>query len=269
MFLSHEDEELKFLEFTLLLYSIPSLQENVIANIIDRLASLMSDAHIPFLASEIQNELKIQKVREEVCEAIQVICDQNKQPFHYFKKSDKNFSRRLGQDFFYNEPETFVVGYETVTSKADIDSESVLSDKTKDVKVPRYAIHVPLKNSLKVLFSIPGMLQEILDYEVQLENEWRERNVMSNVMQGQAWRSIKTRLTEKKMFPLILYMDDFDPFNELGSHGGEQKVTGVYVSCPFLPPHLINRKENVILRPHFTVNTIHYFRKILSFTKKS
>lgn len=42
-------------------------------------------------------------------------------------------------------------------------------------------------------------------------------------------------------------MDEFEPGNALGSHAGEQKLVGIYVSLACFPPHLRAKLENIFL----------------------
>lgn len=47
--------------------------------------------------------------------------------------------------------------------------------------------------------------------------------------------------------PLIIFADEFETGNALGSHSGQQKLMGVYISLPFLPPHLVSDLKNIFL----------------------
>ena len=39
--------------------------------------------------------------------------------------------------------------------------------------------------------------------------------------------------------------------NALGSHAGEQELAGVYISLPFLPPHLVCKMTNILVAAIF------------------
>lgn len=70
-------------------------------------------------------------------------------------------------------------------------------------------------------------------------------------MQGRVWRSKYSNLVNETVLSIFLYYDDFEPGNALGSHAGEQEIGGTYVSCPFLPPHLVAKINNIIVASLF------------------
>ena len=97
------------------------------------------------------------------------------------------------------------------------------------------------------MLSKPGVFKEIQDYVKILANE---TSIVSNIMQGDLW-SKKYSNGDKTVFPIFLYFDDFETRNLLGSHAGEEKLGGVYVSLACLPPHLTAKVENIFLSTIF------------------
>lgn len=117
---------------------------------------------------------------------------------------------------------------------------------------PITAVHLPLINQLKIFFEIPGLLQEILNYEEKTYKLFNVKGVYSNVLHGQLWQKLyKPLFQDKTVFPLFLFFDDFETGNALGSHSGKQKFGGVYVSLPTLPPHLRAKLKNIFLTTIF------------------
>lgn len=49
------------------------------------------------------------------------------------------------------------------------------------------------------------------------------------------------------ILPLIIYFDDFEIGNPLGSHAGIHKLGAIYVSVPCLPPHYVTLLQNILL----------------------
>lgn len=260
MFISREEKDLKFLEFSLFLHSIPSLQKTVANDILVELGKLFGHCFMPFVNSQLQEELKFRRCSQEILGAVEVVIGQIEQPFKVLKSHKTGQALQFEQEFAYEEPERFIVGYEIV-DKITKDGDSTVSDKDK---VPRNASFISVKNSLKSLLEVPGIWTEILEYQEKLSAEFKSRHVISNVMQGQLWKQLELLYEGKTVLPLILFVDDFDPLNELGSHGGAQQLTGTYISCPFLPPHLANRKENVFLNTIFLAK----YRKMFDSTFK-
>ena len=66
-------------------------------------------------------------------------------------------------------------------------------------------------------------------------------------MQGKLWQRKYGYLEDKIVLPIFIYYDDFEPGNAMGSHAGEQKLGGIYMSLPFLPPHLVAKLSNIFV----------------------
>lgn len=61
------------------------------------------------------------------------------------------------------------------------------------------------------------------------------------------------------ILPLILYFDDFESGNALGSHAGQYKLGAVYVSIGTVPPDKQSRLENIFLAQLFYSNDRNVF----------
>ena len=141
----------------------------------------------------------------------------------------------------YTDSEKFEIGQETIF---------VIMNMTEIIvkKVPRYAVYVPLQNSLKRLLETREIFLEIETYLKELS---KEKEICSHPMQGELWIKKCASNINKVVLPLHFYTDDFEPGNSLGSHAGIQKLTGGYIALPFLPPHLVHKKENILLSSIF------------------
>jgi len=47
-------------------------------------------------------------------------------------------------------------------------------------------------------------------------------NVLTSIVHGDVWKHIEKQFAEKLVLPLLLYFDDFEINNPLGSHSGIQ-----------------------------------------------
>lgn len=94
---------------------------------------------------------------------------------------------------------------------------------------------VPLNLVLSRFLAIHGIFDEILTYIKELE---KYDDPIENLMQGISWkqtlRNNKSNNNELHL-PLILYFDDLEVNNPLGSHASIHKLGATYVSLPFLP----------------------------------
>ncbi|KAJ8678171.1 hypothetical protein QAD02_013958 [Eretmocerus hayati] len=75
----------------------------------------------------------------------------------------------------------------------------------------------------------------------------KRSNVISNHVQGTMWRTKYAAFLSKGDggFPLGIWYDDFQTGNGMGSAEFEQKLGGVYVRCPALPPHLLSKLYSI------------------------
>lgn len=51
----------------------------------------------------------------------------------------------------------------------------------------------------------------------------------------------------KILFPFLLYFDEFETNNHLGSHAGLQKLGAIYISLPSFPTEHSSKLENIFL----------------------
>ena len=165
------------------------------------------------------------------CNKISLILNENKNPFENFSSEQLRF-KMLKEYCGFQIPEKFDLGYEMLN----------------DVRTLVQASHIPLEYTLKSTLEIPGLFQEIKQY-MRKFNE--EKTVISNIVQGRAWRKKYNTVTNKTILPIIINYDDFGTGNALGSHSGEQALGGVYVSLPCLPPHLVAKLNNIFITSVF------------------
>lgn len=61
------------------------------------------------------------------------------------------------------------------------------------------------------------------------------------------WKSKITCFGDKMTIPYILYYDDFEVNNALGSHATEHTLVAFYYSFPTFPGHLLSSPENIFV----------------------
>lgn len=103
---------------------------------------------------------------------------------------------------------------------------------------------IPIRKSLKCFFELHHVLENTLSHLSDLENE---SSIISNVVQGEAWKSKKQNFGDRIVFPYYLYQDDYENNNPLGSHRGVGKVGAIYVMIACLPPSMQSKTENIFL----------------------
>ncbi|KAL7304634.1 hypothetical protein TKK_0002881 [Trichogramma kaykai] len=77
-------------------------------------------------------------------------------------------------------------------------------------------------------------------------------------MQGSLWKKKYENLNQPNVtLPLVEFFDNFEPGNGLGSHAGDQKLDGIYMSMPFLPFNSVSKLKNIL------VSSVFYFAFVL------
>ncbi|CAH1111557.1 unnamed protein product [Psylliodes chrysocephalus] len=97
------------------------------------------------------------------------------------------------------------------------------------------------------------MPQEIflgVSEDQQLKKEYSENNVLRNIIHGSNWSS----KFHSEILPLVLYYDDFERGNPLGSHAGNYKISDIYFFIATLPPDHLSKLENIFVT--FLVHSI-------------
>lgn len=123
-----------------------------------------------------------------------------------------------------------------------IDKENVLRTKSINNAVRFF----PLHSIFQCLFNETTFLSHIVNYKKDLEA--RTSNEIFNYIQSPHWKEIinKLNLPEDELaVPLLIYFDEFEPNNPLGSHKGEQKVGAVYVKFACIPDYMASKLASV------------------------
>jgi hypothetical protein len=219
------------------IYSKMSVPRNVVqlvAKEVENLLSLSKEA----ILNNLQNQLKENNI--EMNPDLRVILDN---VLEEFSSSMYNFkSEYLRFKFFEKkgtliQPTEFRIGQRLEVSRGP-DSKLALVPATMQV--------IAVADVLKQLLLLPGVMKDILE---KIENQKDSSNGIENIMQGSVWINILSKLKDDECLhlPLILFFDDFEVGNPLGSHSGIHKLGGIYISLPFLPVHYMSQLNNIIM----------------------
>lgn len=244
------------LKFTLKLYNNPLLSRKAVDEIITTFDDFLSNLFIPFVQEEIKTNLSHLQ-HEESIHQVQFILENSKHFFNHYSTEHFRFKFYQEESFFIP-PESFEIGEEAVHDNRN--------PQKVDIKIKKvYGAHVPLQKTLETFFSIPGIFEQMHEYYKELSTE---KNVLSNFVQGDLWsKNYCTQNEDELVFPLVVYFDEFQTGNPLGSHALEQKFGGFYASLPCLPPHLVAKLENVFLLSIFYSKHLQQFGNEKVFSK--
>lgn len=123
---------------------------------------------------------------------------------------------------------------------------------------------IPLNLVLQKFFSQGSILEETLMYVRSINLNSPE---ITNIMQGKVWGDKLQKLvsSDKEInLPIIVFYDDFEINNPLGSHAGIHKIGGLYISLPFLPLKLVSHVENIFVLAFFhTSDRVKFGNKVV------
>lgn len=121
-----------------------------------------------------------------------------------------------------------------------------------DNRIKLKAVHIPLEHQLKIFWEIPGVFNEMREYEKEINKLFKEHQMYSNFIHGALWQNYYKPIYEGRIvIPILIFFDDLESSNALGSHAGGQKFGCVYVFFPTLPPQWRSKLKNVLLTTIF------------------
>lgn len=141
----------------------------------------------------------------------------------------------------YIEPKSIKIG--STSSLSRISSTTPPDLILKNANVQKICI----KTKLKEFLQIPGVLNDILDHiKTELSS-----TIITSIYQGNLWKSLQPIYLDKTVFPLLLFFDDLEPCNVLGSRAGLYKIGTVYISLACIPTEYASLLENIFLAQLF------------------
>ena len=223
------------LQFAAKLYKFPNMPRKLI-NLIMNDASDLFDSLLNCLKSETSNRLQSLGASKDYLSEIENVFNKFSVPFHNVKTERKRLSQFESYDTLIM-PQNYKIGERT-------DFKTNLGGTTR-INIPLTAQLIPIRYVLKKFFEMPSVFQETEKYInfLFLGNE-----IISNIIQSPHWKKKLARHDpSKKVYPLLLYFDDYENNNPLGSHKGISKCGAVYLSIPCLPPEFQAKIENIFL----------------------
>lgn len=219
------------------LYSNPSFSRNLVQTVIDSSQELINNIFSIISTRYNQNQSHVTN---------------NYNTFQtIFLEVDNTFSRLqteyLRLQFFENSsayirPKEFNIGTSSVLT--NIDSTTPPDLIIKQVQGQKICI----KKKLKQFLELPNVFTKIVEY---INNEVSSQNVITSIYQGIIWKKIQSNFFPKTVFPLLLFFDDLEPCNVLGSRAGLYKLGTVYISLACIPQEYASLLENIFLAQLF------------------
>ena len=116
--------------------------------------------------------------------------------------------------------------------------------RTKRLLVTKNSLSIiPIKSVIKKFLELPNVFSTIVENIEKIKSN----SLIDSVIKGDFWKSVTANLNDKIIFPLILYFDDVEINNPLGSHKTIKKIGACYMSIPVIPAKYASKLENIFL----------------------
>lgn len=208
-----------------------NMPRNAIQKVVTSFSSYIENVYIPDLKSQL-------KKKGELCKNFSLtdidnLLDANAHPLVEYSTDYKRFK-------LFSELEIFFppVEYEIGQKMSCLEENDKVMIKSK----PATGQWIPLKHTLQSVLSTGNLFHEI---QMNVQELLSEEDIISNFVQGTFWRGrIEARKSEN-VLPIIVYYDDIETGNALGSHAGSNNLGVVYATIPCLPPSLSSKLSHI------------------------
>uniref|UniRef100_A0A1Y1N501 C2H2-type domain-containing protein n=1 Tax=Photinus pyralis TaxID=7054 RepID=A0A1Y1N501_PHOPY len=220
------------------LYSMSSLPRSIVQLVVESVTELMRNlsTYLKSIMEQLeltsQHVLAISNVFSDLLNVLEELGSEYLR-FKYFTNLNT-----------YIKPETFIIGeqpsLQKLRSRNDISNSTAMTFKKIEGQI------IPLRKIFKLFLELPNIFQTIMSY-MQKEMSLPP-HLLSSVFQGQIWRNLVQKYpNDKIILPLLIYFDDFECCNPLGSKAGVYKIGATYVSLACIPPELATLLENILV----------------------
>ena len=115
---------------------------------------------------------------------------------------------------------------------------------TCPVPVNVTAQHVPLRSTFKTFFELPGTVEMAKAYLSKKVTA----DLYTDFVDGEFWQTMRLEQNDDQLLvPFVLYFDDFETANPLGSRAGVYKLGAVYACLKCFPPMFNSQLKNLFL----------------------
>lgn len=214
------------------MYENPAIPRNQVQFVIDTVSDFLNCGAIAMIS---QNLKMLQSSQSSDWDDIFQMLMILENPFEELSTEKRRF------DFFQRssyliKPISFIVGHteisRTLPDRSFLDLEGMS------------AHYIPLGLVLQHFFELPNVFQTVLSTVEQCK---KESLTVSSFMQSMLWKEMVQKFPGKLVLPIIIYHDDFEVYNPLGSHAGIHKLGGTYFTTPVIPLENLSTLDNIFL----------------------
>lgn len=229
----------EILAFISHLYSIPSMPRNIIQLIFNRVYELINSIF------EYTNKLiTSSNAGEDFAKEFKHMSNNLKDNTFATLRTEHLRLKYFENCQCYIKPLSFKIGERSSLQKVNTAYQPDLIFKKAEGQI------VSLRSVFKLFLELPDVYATIIQY---MEDETSvSSELLSSFIQGRLWKTIKARFEKDiVVLPVLMYFDDFECCNPLGSKAGIYKIGAVYVSLACIPTDFISLLENIFLAQLF------------------
>ncbi|XP_066600979.1 uncharacterized protein [Prorops nasuta] len=183
----------------------------------------------------------VQTIKKK-CNSVQDLDSQTEidEMFEIFKDSFNIYKSEYQTIKYFSDFQYLILPFRIIIS-SEIDSRRKANKRQIYVK-ERDLYVISLKLVFTKFLQLPGIFGSILSYIKEI----RQSRSVYSILQGEVWPKIEQKF-DNIVLPLILYYDEFEVNNPLGTHRGINKLGAVYCSIACIPPAYSSVLENIFL----------------------
>lgn len=146
-------------------------------------------------------------------------------------KSEYRLFKILKNLKLYEKHKSMVI--KNTVTETTVNGNRTLASKSSEIYI------MPLYFKFKSIFEIP----DLLSYTLERNKSNLKDNVLENFASGELFQKRKQHFNSDLVIPYILYFDDFQINNNLGTH--TYSICGNYINFPTMPEHVISKLEYI------------------------
>ena len=155
----------------------------------------------------------------------------------------------------YVKPKTLIFGERLKLVKTKQNRREVKS-------FPVTGQYIPIKDVIKIFLEKSNNFIIARNFLNSLKEE---KQYLKHFCQGKLWLDIQKKFKNKTVFPLIMYFDDFNIDDVLGSHKGNNKIGAVYYTLPCFPVEFEQSMQQIFTAMLFLTNDREEFKNEIVF----
>lgn len=217
----------KLIEFSLLFHNKSCLPRNVVEDIVKDSFKIFTECYNSVLQNNFDGIIlsKLQKIETKIENTYRSV------------SSEKLLIKKLKEKGMYVKP--FLTTIDSHLETGHFRGQPAIVEQKTTLA------SISIKDLYKNILEAPGTYESVENLLIDLK---KPTSKISNFMQGNLWKLKLSRLPPEvnfKYLPFLLYFDDWEPNNALGSHKKTGSICSCYLRMPFLPLDYESKLENI------------------------